>query len=62
MTEAPLITYGDGPTFERTCPKCGRFVKADKTIKVNGFDEVVKKKNATCKRCGRVEMILIGYF
>lgn len=52
----PYVGYGDDEEgvylFTRVCPKCGRFVKADKTSKLCGSSE----PNATCSRCGRVRM------
>jgi len=44
------------PAFERVCPKCGRYVKADSTTSVLG-----KEPNATCSRCGRVRMDMVGW-
>ena len=51
----------NGAQFIPRC-HCGRIVKADKTIDVNGLGEWVKKPNATCKKHGRIEMIFEGYF
>jgi hypothetical protein len=48
--------------FIPVCPKCGRFVKADKAVTVNGLGEYVSKPNATCKKDGRVEMPFEGFF
>ena len=47
--------------FVPVCPKCGRFVKADETVLVNGFGELKEAPNATCSKCGRVEMPYEGY-
>ena len=55
------VAYGDWQ-FIPVCPSCGRFVKADETINVNGLEEYVKEPNATCKKCGRVEMPCEGCF
>ena len=56
------IRYGeDGPTFIRVCEKCGRFVKADETIKMNEITGLSKEPNATCKKCGRVKMVFEGF-
>lgn len=55
------VSYERGATFVPVCPKCGRFVTADKEIIVNGFEEWQKQPNATCKKCGRVEMPFEGY-
>lgn len=54
------IQYGDdGATFDPVCPKCGRFVKADKQT---WFDKDGKPvTNATCKKCGRVTMPFLGF-
>lgn len=65
MTEQrPMVGYdtdGDGPaTFERSCPKCGRLVRADENVTVDGRGQPVGD-NATCKRCGRVAMPFVGY-
>lgn len=55
------IKYGDA-TFLPVCPKCGRFVKADNTMMVNGLGGIKEgEPNATCSRCGRTEMIFEGY-
>jgi len=48
--------------FIPVCPKCGRFVKSDKTVTVNGLGEYVAKPNSRCKHCGRVEMLFEGFF
>jgi hypothetical protein len=64
--QLPRICY-NGWLFWRVCPKCGRFVKADPTIRlalikstrdswVPSFAPV--EPNATCARCGRVGMPL----
>lgn len=55
------VTYGD-KWFIPVCPKCGRFVKSDDTIAVNGEGDYVRAENATCAKCGRVEMPFEGYF
>jgi len=64
MTEGSrLISYTGGALFNRTCPTCGRFVKPDATILVNGLDEIhPTEPNATCKRHGRVRMSFEGYY
>ena len=57
------IVYGDeGATFVPVCSQCGRFVKADAKIEINGLGDINKKPNATCKKHGRVEMIFEGYY
>ena len=52
------VCYGDDGlwTFVPVCPICGRFVKADESINVGVLTGVKHEPNATCKRCGRVEM------
>ena len=62
MTDLPVVTYGEGATFTRKCPICGRFTKANKTVKFNGDGQPVKKPNSRCKKCGRVEMSFVGYY
>ena len=58
------VVYGGeyGATFVAVCSKCGRFVKAPKSMKFNIEGAVKLEPNATCKRCGLVEMIFEGYF
>ena len=58
----PTISYAGGALFLRKCPTCGRIVKADTSVWVNGLDEVSEESNAECSRCGRVTMPFIGYF
>lgn len=48
-------------TFIPVCKKCGRFVKADKTVTVNMMGEFKDKYNATCSKCGRTEMLFEGF-
>lgn len=57
------VVYGDGDggTFVPVCPICGRFVKADKTIRFNDMTGLMPGPTATCKRCGRVEMPFDGF-
>ena len=54
----PVTIYGDGiddsPAYFRVCPKCGRYVKADDATRIPEYQG--KEPNATCKRCGRVQM------
>lgn len=47
--------------FIPVCPQCGRFVKADERVTVNGLGNWVEQPNATCKKCGRVEMPFEGF-
>lgn len=56
------LQYEGGMLFIPVCPKCGRFVKADDAVTVNGFGEYVSKPNATCSKCGRIEMPFEGFF
>lgn len=56
------VSYGDtGASFVPVCRQCGRFVKADDSIGVLDEGEVVLGPNATCRQCGRVEMLFEGY-
>ena len=49
--------------FVPVCQKCGRFVKADDTVSVNGLTgELKEESNATCVKCGRVAMQFEGWF
>lgn len=41
------------------CEKCGRFVKADKTMSMNKYYD--NKPNATCSKCGRTRMLCEGF-
>lgn len=64
------ISYGNsydggGMQFVPVCPHCGRYVKADATLdyrynECNGIT-TFPNGNATCKKCGRVEMPFEGY-
>lgn len=47
--------------FIPVCPDCGRFVKADSSVLINGLGELSKEPNATCSKCGRVNMPFEGY-
>ena len=58
----PYQSYDGGALFIRKCPACGRIVKADKSVMVNGLDEVSMEPNAECSHCGRVTMPFLGYF
>jgi ribosomal protein S27AE len=64
--DGPYQTYDDKEggklLFTRRCPACGRIVKADATVRVNGLGEYVPRPNADCSRCGRVEMAFQGFF
>ena len=50
-----------GATFVPVCEYCGRIVKIDKTIMVNGLDALSDAPNATCSKCGRVKMPFEGW-
>ena len=56
------VTYQDGAVFVPVCETCGRFVKSDEFIQVNGLDELKDQPNATCSKCGRVKMLFEGWF
>ena len=45
---------GSYPVWFRVCPKCGRYVTADEATQIPEY--LQNKPNATCKRCGRVQM------
>lgn len=53
--------YEGGACFVPVCEKCGRFVKADKTILVNEIQGLSKEPNATCSKCGRTHMLFEGF-
>lgn len=56
------IQYGDeGATFVPVCEKCGRYVKADKTVFFSEIDGLSKRPNATCAKCGRTWMVFEGF-
>jgi len=66
MSEDPraYVYYeGDGGTavFERRCRQCSRFVQADAIATFDGRGQIVWP-NATCRRCGRVQMLFTGWF
>jgi len=52
--------YGDA-IFIPVCPKCGRFVKANKTIRVSEAG-LKKEPNGKCSKCGDIEMPFEGFF
>ncbi len=54
------LLYGDA-LFIPVCPKCGRFVKADKEVSVYEVAPCIREPNATCSKCGRVEMLFQGF-
>jgi len=54
------IVYGnEGACFVPVCA-CGRFVKPDAEVFV-GERGLKPGPNATCSRCGRVEMLFEGF-
>lgn len=55
------IVYGEGATFVPVCGVCGRFVKADHEVLFDAYEQP-KGPNATCSKCGRVEMLFEGYY
>ena len=62
------VVYGEGATFVPVCAGahseygegCGRFVKADRTVRLSDAG-LMPGPNATCKKCGRVEMLFEGF-
>ncbi len=58
--QSPRITYC-GAQFVRVCPRCGRFVKADPEIITKGEQVQEGVPNATCRKCGRIEMPFEGW-
>ena len=59
----PMVIYDGGidesPIYYRVCPKCGRYVKADKETRIPEYQG--KEPNATCRKCGRVLMPFAGW-
>ncbi len=59
---SPIVTYGEnGSMFVRQCPRCARYVVADKSIQENPHFGPKNQPNATCSVHGRVKMPFIGY-
>jgi hypothetical protein len=60
------VTYGNHDDeygvawFVPVCSKCWRFVKADASMKFQ-HDTIADGPNATCKKCGRTEMLFEGF-
>ena len=58
------VVYGwgeyEGATFVPVCSKCGRFVKADAKMHFQ-MGTIAPGPNATCKSCGRTEMLFEGF-
>lgn len=62
--ECRRIAFGEGDeqaVFIPVCKNCGRFVKADETISFVYEGPPKDQPNATCKKCGRIQMIFEGY-
>jgi len=59
--ESPVVTYGEGATFVRQCPKCNRYVKAYKKIRFDYQGQPIGH-NARCTKHGKIEMYFIGYY
>lgn len=61
------VAYGESDSemgravFVPVCPKCARFVKPHDSVKFDGHGQP-KAPNATCKKCGDVDMPFEGYF
>lgn len=55
------VSYEGGAVFVPVCETCGRFVKADTTIRVHDWHGLSKDPNATCKKCGRTRMLFEGF-
>lgn len=56
------LTYGEGATFVPVCTKCGRYVKADEEISFNWLSgNLADQPNATCSKCGRIQMLFEGF-
>ena len=55
------VCYKGGASFVPVCHSCGRFVKADPTIKVNEITGLSKETNALCSKCGRTQMLFGGF-
>lgn len=57
---SPRVGYAGGAVCVRTCPVCGRFVKADDQVLVNDWG-LKAAANATCAVHGRVQMPFEGF-
>ena len=57
------VNYGSEESgtlsFIPVCPLCGRFVAPDKTVRI--AEVLIDEPNATCSKCGRVEMPFEGF-
>lgn len=60
----PTVMYGPIDdcwcVFYRICPICGRYVKADEKSKMPEY--LGDNPNATCKKCGRVQMSFCTWY
>jgi hypothetical protein len=57
------VVYGDcNAVFLPVCSKCFLFVKADKFVEVSEGSGLKDQPNATCKNCGRVQMLFEGFY
>ncbi len=61
MSENRTIVFGKGMTFDPACSKCGRFVRSFKRVRVDS-DGQPKGPNAHCRKCGRTQMLFLGYY
>lgn len=59
--ETRRVRYTGGAQFVPVCEKCGRYVKADKTISVSEGLGLHPQPNATCSKCGRTHMLFEGF-
>lgn len=50
----------EGNSFIPVCEKCGRFVKADTVMRFQA-ETISDRPNATCSKCGRVQMLFEGF-
>ena len=55
------VTYNNGAIFVPVCIKCGRYVKADDTIRYSEGRGLANEPNATCSKCGRTNMLFEGF-
>lgn len=55
-------TDGGQAVFLPVCEKCGRFVKADKSILTCESKGLKDCPNATCSKCTRTKMLFEGFF
>ena len=61
MENERLISYNGGAVFVRKCPRCGRYVQADKTIMSSDESGLKDQANGTCAKHGRVKMLFCGF-